>query len=51
MNKDRNLDCSEGTRHEIDYADGNVIEGPVCETSLQVHGTDEMKCRLPIILH
>lgn len=47
---DDNLDCSEGERHTITYADENKIEGPLCTTTVKVHGTDEMKCRLPVVL-
>ena len=48
--KDRNLDCPEGKTYKIDYMMGDAVEGPLCETTVQVHGTDEMKCRLPIVL-
>lgn len=51
--KDHNLECGgdyAGMRHGITYGGNYEVEGPVCETTVQVHGTDEMKCRLPIVL-
>jgi hypothetical protein len=32
--KDRNLDCSEGSRYTITYAMGDTVEGPLCETTV-----------------